>query len=166
MVDPDAGSPLESRPPKLEDLVALCRSLNREAVRYIVVGGMAVIQAGLVRATEDIDVLVDADPENVRRIRRALLDLPDRAIRDMDDGDLNRYVVVRVADEFVVDLMKAACGIEYREASPMIETVELDGVLIPFASPELLWRTKQTVREKDSVDRMFLATLLGRDQPK
>ena len=160
MVDPNDGAPPESRPPQLADLVALCRSLNREAARYIVIGGMAMIQTGFVRATEDIDLLVDTAPDNLRRLRNALLDLPDRAVRDMADDDLDRYVVVRIADEFVVDLLKTACGVGYEEASDHIEEVELEGVGIPFASPELLWRTKQTVRAKDDLDRLFLATLL------
>ena len=160
MVDPNDGAPPESRPPQLADLVALCRSLNREAARYIVIGGMAMIQAGLVRATEDIDLLVDTAPDNLQRLRNALLDLPDRAVRDMEDGDLDRYVVVRIADEFVVDLLKTACGVGYEEASAHMEEVELHGVGVPFASPELLWRTKQTVRAKDDLDRRFLATLL------
>lgn len=165
MVDADDDSPpLEARPAGLKDLVALCRSLNREGARYVVIGGMAIIQAGFVRATQDIDLLVEVSPDNLARVRRALMDLPDRAIRDMADGDLDQYVVVRVADEIVVDLMKSACGIEYGEASGMVERKELEGVAIPFANPELLWRTKQTVRDKDKQDRVFLAHLLGRPQ--
>ena len=160
MVDPHDGAPPESRPPQLADLVSLCRSLNREAVRYVVVGGMAMIQAGFVRATEDIDLLVDAHRDNLARLRKALLDLPDRAVRDMGEDDLDRYVVVRIADGFVVDLLKAAYGIEYDEASESIDEVELEGVRIPFANPELLWRTKQTVRNKDELDRLFLAALM------
>ena len=49
MVDPNDDAPQESRPPQLADLLSLCRSLNREAARYVVVGGMAMIQAGIVR---------------------------------------------------------------------------------------------------------------------
>ena len=160
MVNPNDGAPQESRPPQLADLISLCRSLNREAARYVVVGGMAMIQAGFVRATEDIDLLVDGDQDNLSRLRAALLDLPDQAVRELGEDDLDRYVVVRVADEFVVDLLKAACGVEYEEARDLIEEVELEGVRIPFASPALLWRTKQTLRSKDELDRLFLSTLL------
>jgi len=163
VVFPDDDARPDARPAGLPDLVALCQSLNREAARYVVIGGMAVIQAGFVRATEDIDLLVDNSPDNVARIRRALIGLPDAAIRDMADDDLDRYVVVRVADEFVIDLMKAACGIRYEEASTMVHRVDIEGVPIPFATPELLWRTKQTVRDKDRLDRAFLASLLGQD---
>jgi hypothetical protein len=141
--------------------VSLCRSLNREGARYIVIGGMAIIQAGFVRATEDIDLLVDASADNLGRLKRALADLPDGAVREMADDDLERYVVVRVADEIVVDLMKAACGITFSEASSSVDVVTLEGVAIPFAKPALLWRTKQTFREKDRLDRTFLAALLG-----
>ena len=79
---------------------------------------MAMIQAGFVRVTEDIDLLVDMAPDNLRRLRNALLDLPDQAVRDMEDDDLDRYVVVRIADELVVDLLKAACGVEIRRSTP------------------------------------------------
>jgi hypothetical protein len=160
-MDPeDADAPLEARPPLLEDLVSLCRDLNREGALYVVLGGMAVIQAGFVRATNDVDLLIDTSPENQERVRRALMALPDGAVRDLAPDDLDRYVVVRVADEFVVDLMKSACGIDYAEASRLVDVVEIQGVSIPFASPQLLWRTKQTLRDKDKVDLAFLARLL------
>jgi hypothetical protein len=95
-MDPeDADAPLEARPPLLEDLVSLCRDLNREGARYVVLGGMAVIQAGFVRATNDVDLLIDTSPENQERVRRALMALPDGAVRDLAPDDLDRYVVVR-----------------------------------------------------------------------
>lgn len=162
MVDPDDGQAPQARPPGVEDLIDLCRRLNLEGARYIVIGGMAIIQAGFVRATEDIDLLIDTAPDNIARVRRALMALPDQAIRDMADSDLDQYIVVRVADEFVVDLMKAACGVDYAAASRMIEWATLDDVRIPFANAELLWRTKQTLRDKDQEDRVFLAQLLRR----
>ena len=161
MVDPDDGPQPEARPPGVADLLSLCRSLNREGARYIVIGGMAIIQAGFVRATEDIDLLVETSPENLHRLRRALEDLPDQAVRDLADDDLERYVVVRVADEIVVDLMRSACGVTFDQARTLVDMVTVEGVAIPFATPALLWRTKQTVREKDRLDRMFLARLLG-----
>ena len=116
MVDQDDGQALESRPPTLEDLLRLCDHLNSAGAEYIVVGGMAVIQLGFVRATEDIDLLVSSSEENFHRIQEAMMCLEDGAIRDVEPGDLDQYVVVRVADEVVVDLMKSACGIEYDEA--------------------------------------------------
>jgi hypothetical protein len=119
-----------------------------------------VIQAGFVRATEDIDLLVDASPGNVQRVRRALATLPDGAARDLAEDDVERYTVVRVADEVVVDLIGSACGVTYESAKDAVEHVVIDEVSIPFATPELLWRTKQSMRDKDVLDRTFLARLL------
>lgn len=160
MVPADGGAPLEARPPSLEDLVRLCRALNREQARYVVIGGMAVIQAGFPRATLDIDLLIDASPDNIARVRRALLDLPDQAVRDMGEDDLAKYVVVKVADGIVVDLMARAGGVEYEEASRMVEVTDVEGVAIPFAGPALLLKTKQTVRDRDRIDREYLELLL------
>lgn len=160
MVPDDADQTAEARPPLLGDLVALCRDLNAAGAAYVVIGGMAVIQAGFPRATGDIDLLIDISQTNQERVRQALMKLPDQAVRDMVPDDLDRYAVVRVADEIVVDLMKAACGIAYEEASRHLDIVEVEGVSIPFASPELLLRMKQTYRDKDRVDRAFLAGLV------
>ncbi len=72
------------------------------------------------------------------------------------DEDFRDYIVVRVSDEILVDIMTAACGVEYEEASLGIEWAHFEGVAIPFATPELLLRLKQTYRESDVADRIFL----------
>jgi len=142
----------------------LCRALNAQQARYIVVGGMAVIQQGYLRATEDIDLLLDTSHENIERVRRALEILPDKAIREMEANDLENYTVVRVADEIIVDLMISTCGISYYEAKDDIEQVDIDDVSIPFASASLLLRMKQTGREKDALDAMFLARKIAEEE--
>jgi hypothetical protein len=153
--------PSPPRPPEQADLVSLCRELNERGARYIVVGGMAIIQQGFVRATEDIDLLIEKSQGNQERVRAALETLPDKAVREMTPTDLENYLVVRVLDEIVVDLMLQACGISYDEAEAEIERVVIDGVEIPFASAQLLWKMKQTVREKDELDRQFLRMKLS-----
>jgi hypothetical protein len=66
-------------------------------------------------------------------------------------------VVVRVADEIVVDLMHSASGIDYASAVEYVVVHTVDGVPIPFASPSLLWRMKRsTHRDKDVPDLYFL----------
>lgn len=154
------GHAPEPRFPTLDDLLFLCARLNASGAKYVVIGGWAVIQHGFERTTSDIDLLVDASPENFEKIKSAMLGLPDGAIREVLPHDIENFIVVRVGDEFVVDLMKRSCGIEYAEASQHIEFITIRDVTIPFANPQLLWRTKQTHREKDSLDRMFLAELL------
>lgn len=168
-MDDENVDPGECRPPTLEDLLALCRSLNSSGAKYMVVGGFAILQHGFVRATGDIDLLVEGSPGNQERVKSALEFLPEKAIRELGDDDLRNYLVVRVADEILVDLMLAACGIEYAEAAREMQLVEIRGVSIPFATPQLLLRMKQTRREKDVQDRTFLhrkiAELEGRTPP-
>jgi hypothetical protein len=149
------------RPPEQSDLVKLCAALNAHGARYIVVGGMAIIQQGFLRATEDIDLLLENSRQNQARVRKALEVLPDQAVREMSEGDLDAYHVVRIADEIVVDLMLSACGIDYDGAADEVESVVIQGVAIPFASARLLLRTKQTYREKDIPDRIFLQQKIG-----
>ena len=144
------------RTPDQTDLVKLCAALNARGARYLVVGGLAINHQGLLRATEDIDLLLEASRENQAMVLKALEILPDRAVLELNENDLDEYTVVRVADEIVVDLMLSACGVTYEDAQGEIEFVEIDGVKIPFASAKLLLRTKQTVRDKYIPDRIFL----------
>lgn len=156
----DDHPPLEPRLANTDDLVSLCRFLNAAGAKYIVIGGFALIQSGFARATSDIDLLIDTSPENFAKVKAAMLKLPDGAVREVNSQDFDEYLVVRVGDEFVVDLMRQACGIRYEEASKDVAVAEIGGVKIPFANPQLLWKTKQTHREKDALDRTFLAELL------
>jgi hypothetical protein len=146
-----------SRAPELEDLLALCEALNTEGVRYALIGGFAVILHGFVRATKDIDLLVDASAENIQRLKRAMAVLPDNAVALIADDEVEKYQVVRIADEIVVDLLRNACGVDYaRAADGGIEIKLVDGVEIPVGTKELLIETKQTVRPSDATDVQFL----------
>jgi hypothetical protein len=146
-----------SRAPELEDLLSLCKALNAEGVRYVLIGGFAVILHGFVRATKDIDLLVDASVENVQRLKRAMAILPDNAIALIADDEVDKYRVVRIADEIVIDLLKSACGIDYeRAAEGGIEIRTVERVPIPIGRKELLIETKQTVRPSDAADVQFL----------
>jgi hypothetical protein len=103
---------LEPRAPFEKDLVALCRNLNGLGARSVIIGGFAVIQAGYPKSTMDLDLLIATDPENESKVYDALRSLPDRAVDELDPGDVSEYAVVRVNDEITVDLMKSASGIE------------------------------------------------------
>jgi hypothetical protein len=151
-----------ARAPEPEDVVRICRSLNAEAARYLLIGGFAVVAHGAGRFTKDIDLLVDDAADNVARVKRGLAVLADNAAADVADDDVQRHVVVRVVDEVVVDLMGRACGLRYSDAVQDAETIERDGVAIPIASPSTLIRTKDTPRPQDAIDRAFLEGVLER----
>jgi hypothetical protein len=97
-MDDEYAHTADSRPPTIEDLIKICASLNQSGARYVVVGGFAVIQHGFVRATEDIDLLVESSLENQAAVKQALECLPDRAIRELANDDLRDWLVVRVAE--------------------------------------------------------------------
>jgi hypothetical protein len=156
----EGGAEKAPRPPQFADLTRLCAELNRLNARYLVIGGFAIIQHGFPRLTNDIDLLIETTPENESRVIQALLILPDKAAAEIRPGEIEEFGVIRVGDEILVDLMKSGCGIEYGEASKDAEIINVEGVPIPFASALTLWRMKQTVREKDIADRLFLRQLL------
>lgn len=152
---------LEPRDATMSDLVVLRRELNANGARYLVCGGFAIRTAGYVRYTHDIDLLVDVALENEAKVFQALEIFPDKAVQQLDPGDIAKYVVCRVADEVLVDLMGSASGIDYAAAASEIVVREVDGVAIPFASPLLLWKMKRhTQRVKDAPDLLFLRQLL------
>ena len=155
--DHPAAEANESREPTLSDVRDLCRELNARQARYIVVGGFAMSALGYNRRTMDIDLLVDTTGDNETRVIDAVATLPDGAASEIKPGEIAQWTVVRIADEIVVDLMSAGCGIDYAAGIESVVTHEVDGIAIPFAGAALLWRMKKpTGREKDIPDLLFL----------
>jgi hypothetical protein len=156
---PTRISPVDeiTRPPRKEDLVKLCEELNRLGARYIVIGGLAMNNLGLVRTTEDVDLLIDSSPENQRKVREALLILPDQAIRELGaEEDLQEWIVTRINDEITVDLMTEACHVGYEEAKADVQIREVQSVPIPLANRRLMIKLKQGRRPKDQIDLQYL----------
>lgn len=153
-----------SRAPELEDLLKICRALNDQGVRYLLIGGYAVILHGGPRTTKNIDFLIDSSEDNIRRAKKALSILPDNAVSLIADDEVAKYEVVRVADEVVVDLMAKACGIDYEQAKEGVDWMDVDGVRIPVAGKEWLILMKDTIRPSDKVDVNFLNFLIDKEK--
>lgn len=150
-----------ARDATLDDLKQVIRALNDAGVDYFLIGGYALAAHGHRRATRDIDILVPPTHETGEKVRRALLLLPDGAARDIDPAWFEEGNTIRVADEFVVDVMFNACGESYESLRPFARTTCFeDGTEIRTLDLEGLLRTKQTVRGKDEDDRIFLETAL------
>lgn len=49
-------------------------SLHDHKVKYLVIGGIAAILHGVPRTTFDLDILIEATPENAQKLLDALLD--------------------------------------------------------------------------------------------
>lgn len=118
------------------------------------------IHHGYLRTTADIDLLVDPSPENVERIRQALCVLEDCASLEVEPTDVQRFTVVRIADEVVVDLLGQACQLTLADIEENVVVADVDGVPVRYASAADLIRLKQTIRPRDAVDRLYLEELV------
>ncbi len=149
-----------ARPATFEDVKMLLQALNEQQVEYLLIGGYALYAHGYQRATTDIDLLLPATRETGERVKQALLLLPDKVAESLDPAWFEEGETIRVADEFVVDLIFNACGESYAVLAPYAETIEVEGVLIRTVNLVGLLKTKQSVREKDKVDRLVLERAL------
>jgi predicted nucleotidyltransferase len=55
-----------------DELLRALRAFEDQGLEYVLIGATAMGFHGLVRATEDVDLLIRPTPENVERLRRAL----------------------------------------------------------------------------------------------
>ena len=145
-----------ARPATIDDLKTVIRSLNENKVDYFLIGGYALFAHGYYRATTDIDILVPPTGEQANRVIKALLVLPERASGQIDPAWFGEGETIRVADEFVVDLLFNACGETNETLARYAEIINLDGIPVRTLSLEGLLLTKQSVRDKDVMDRVVL----------
>jgi len=145
----------------LDDALRVIASLNQAGVDYVVVGGVALNLHGLLRATEDLDVFVRPDPENIERLRQALKAVwSDPDIDQITAEDLcGDYPAVRYgppSGTFYLDIM-TRLGEVMRFSDLRAEDKEIEGVRICVATPRTLYRMKKdTVRAIDRADALAL----------
>jgi hypothetical protein len=87
--------------------------------------------------------------------------LPERVAADIDPAWFEEGNTIRVADEFVVDVMFDACGESFASLVPNARTILLDdGTPVRTLDLEGLLKTKRSVRPKDAMDRVILERAL------
>lgn len=152
----------------LDDALRVVAQLNRFGVDYVVVGGVAVNVHGLIRATEDLDVFVRPDPDNIARLRQALRAVwDDPEIEQITAEDLcGDYPAVRYGPPegtLYIDIL-TRLGDATAFADLAWEHKEVGGVSIRIATPRTLYRMKRdTVRPQDRSDAAALRTAFGLD---
>jgi hypothetical protein len=149
-----------------ERFLDIMRSLSREKVEYILIGGFAVILHGFSRLTADIDIFIKPEAENLERLKKALRKIfpADEEIDTLSLQDLRDYAVVRygTVDNFYIDLI-GSIGEMFRYEDLAWEIREVGGVEVRIATPEALLRMKEgTVRPEDRRDARFLTELIAR----
>jgi hypothetical protein len=133
-------------------LATVCSLLNARDAKYVVIGGFAVALHAVVRATKDIDILIEATVDNARRVLKALQGLTWGISRKLDPAEVATKPITIIGDDPRVDVLTLAWSVRYADAAPKAQRVELEGVEIPFADIDTLIRTKQTDRFQDRAD--------------
>jgi predicted nucleotidyltransferase len=137
-----------------KDFTDFLRLLNEREVRYLVIGGYAVAYHGCPRYTGDLDVFVEASPENAARLvgvyRQFGFNLPDLKPELFTTPDN----IVRVGHEPVrLEVLTGISGVTFAEAYSRRLDVVLEDLVVPFISLGDLVKNKiATGRGKDRVD--------------
>jgi nucleotidyltransferase AbiEii toxin of type IV toxin-antitoxin system len=137
-----------------ESVRSVLAALERERVRYVIFGGVAVNLLGLARATEDLDLFLAPDRENIERLKRALRSVyTDPHIDEIRAEDLLgdcpavRYVPPDGA--FYLDIL-TRLGEAFRFEDLVAQKLDFAGLAVPVATPDTLYRMKKnTVRPRD-----------------
>lgn len=140
-----------------ETIIAVLRALAREGVRYKVVGAVALNLVGLPRATQDLDLFVASDEENVGRLRAALRSVfNDPEIEGISAADLaGDYPAIQYvppSGTFHIDIL-SRLGEAFAFEDVECEVRVVEGIQVPVATPRMLFRMKRdTVRPQDRAD--------------
>jgi hypothetical protein len=132
------------------------RAFVEHEVRFIVVGAHALAAHGIPRATQDLDVWIDAAPANAARTWRALAafgaPLADLGIEDADFTRPNVVVQVGVPPNRV-DILTGVTGLRFEDAWTTRTEGLIEGVRVPVLGREALVRNKRAAgRHKDLGD--------------
>ena len=153
----------------LTDAEKLLAALARHQVNYVLVGAMAMAVHGLVRATQDIAIVIQATAEDIAALRQSLHDVfgPDPDIDNIRESDLaGDYPVLQYVSpdsQFGIDII-ARLGERFDYQSLEKETVERGAVPIQVASLRALLAMKQgSLRPHDQIDAQAIAARLRKE---
>ncbi len=151
-----------------ERLLAVLRAFERHGVEYVIFGAVAMNLHGLVRATEDVDVMIAADAENIERLKRALHDaFDDPSIDEITAEDLlGEYPAIQYVPPdgtfHIVILTRLGEMYSYDRLSR--ERLPFAGSSVPVVTARALYQMKKdTIRLKDKADAEMLRRRFGQE---
>ena len=147
-----------------KDITEFIRLLARYKVRYLIVGGEAVIYHGLARNTGDVDFFFDPTPMNAGRLFRALKAFwkgPIPGIDKSEDLLEPRAVFQYGSPPHRIDIMNSISGVSFEVAwkTKIVDEIIGDGGTVPvyFIGISALIENKRAVgRLKDLEDIRYL----------
>ena len=141
----------------LNDFAAALRDLNASGIRYVIVGGLAVIRHGAVRATKDVDAAVAMDGDNLARLER----LVERWHATNPDGTPLRtagltaggVLALRTPHCLVDILSEQLLPASFDDVLVRADVKRIDGVEAPICSfADLVAMKRATGRSTDLLD--------------
>ena len=100
----------------LNRLKDVFESFQKHEVRYIVIGGIAAVLYGVPRATFDLDILIEATPNNAQRLLTALLEAKLGTALLTTAKELLSHEIKNLQDQARIDVQTATPGITFKEA--------------------------------------------------
>lgn len=142
-----------------DKFMQIFEALNEEEVEYILIGGFAVILYGSPRLTQDIDIFLKNNDENVNKLKNAFKKIyEDVSIDEISFDELEKYPVIRYGtpDDFHVDII-SKLGELFNYEDLEFTTEIFQGIPVRIATPEVLLKLKtSTVRPDDQMDSIFI----------
>lgn len=130
----------------------VCAALNETGSKYLVIGGIACVLHGYVRATTDVDILIERTEANAERVLAALSTVGYGFAREWGAEEILRRPITVIGDDPAVDVFTLAWSVKYEGAIGGSSVVDVDGVPIPLIGIDDLIATKQTGRPLDIAD--------------
>ena len=158
------------------NFLSIFSALNREKVRYLVVGGVAVNLYGIERATADIDLVVDLQDNNLNKfiatmkelglkpkIQVRLDEFANKEIRELWIKEKN-ITVFSLFDPknpfFLLDIF-VEMPFNFQNVYQMREKMRAGKIVIPVVSVKTLIKMKEhSKRPQDAADIFYLKKIV------
>ena len=134
-------------------LKPIFESLQRNEVRYVVLGGIAVALHGVPRATFDVDLFIEASVENAQRLLSALTDAGLGTAALIEPEEVAATEITRFKDRVPVDVMTRTPGLTFSDAWEHRQVMNFEGQDFNVVSRDDLIRSKRaSSRPRDLED--------------
>ncbi len=133
------------------DLLSL---FNVNRVKYLVIGGYALIQYAEPRYTKDLDLWISADAVNARAVFKALREFgaPLAGLTESDFAQ-DGYFYQMGRPPARVDILMGIPGLTFAEAWPRRVEINFDDLRVPFiARQDLIAAKRASGRPQDLLD--------------
>ena len=141
----------------LNRLKEIFKSLQQHNVKYVVIGGIASVIYGVPRATFDLDILIEATPENAQRLLDAFIDagLGTATLTNSDEILANEITIFK--DRIRVDVQISTPGLDFESAWEKKQKMQYQGQNFYVVSLDDLIRSKRAAgRDVDLEDVRLL----------